>query len=245
MELRENSGDQGKRGSDPRHQRLVWVNMVKLTMLARVADGLPLAEGLDSDRQQDLEQYKQQAKTLFKKLSQGPPPPSRMSYESGAFFLHYLIEDGVCYLTLCDRGYPKKLAYQYLEDLCKEFAAANGGQVETVARPYAFIKFDTVIQRTKKLYQDTRTQRNLNKLNEDLHDIQSVMTRNINDILGQGEKLDHVSNMSQNLASETRKYSAKAKDLAFQALIQKYMPFVVVGGLLLVFLFFRYYVFGR
>ena len=81
--------------------------MVKLTMLARVADGLPLAEGLDSERQQNLEQYKQQAKTLFKKLSQGPPPPSRMSYESGAFFLHYLIEDGVCYLTLCDRGYPK------------------------------------------------------------------------------------------------------------------------------------------
>ena len=130
---------------------------MKLTMLARVADGLPLAEGLDSERQQDLEQYKQQAKTLFKKLSQGPPPPSRMSYESGAFFLHYLIEDGVCYLTLCDRGYPKKLAYQYLEDLCKEFAAASGGQVETVARPYAFIKFDTVIQRTKKLYQDTPT----------------------------------------------------------------------------------------
>ena len=49
--------------------------MVKLTMLARVADGLPLAEGLDSDRAQDLEPYKQQAKTLFKKLSQGLPPP--------------------------------------------------------------------------------------------------------------------------------------------------------------------------
>ena len=65
--------------------------MVKLTMLARVADGLPLAEGLDSDRQTDLEQYKQQAKTLFKKLSQGPPPPSRMSYESGPYFLHYMV----------------------------------------------------------------------------------------------------------------------------------------------------------
>ena len=51
--------------------------------------------------------------------------------------------------------------------------------------------------------------------------------------------------MSQNLASETRKYSAKAKDLAFQALIQKYMPLIVVGGFLFMFLFIRYYVFGR
>lgn len=75
--------------------------MVKLTMLARVADGLPLAEGLDSDRQQDLEHYKQQAKTLFKKLSQGPPPPSRMSYESGPYFLHYMVW---CALSVERRG---------------------------------------------------------------------------------------------------------------------------------------------
>mmetsp|Transcript_43578 Transcript_43578/g.70112 ORF Transcript_43578/g.70112 Transcript_43578/m.70112 type:complete len:223 (-) Transcript_43578:176-844(-) len=218
--------------------------MVKLTMLARVADGLPLAEGLDSDRGLDLEQYKQQAKTLFKKLSQGPPPPSRMSYESGPYFLHYMIEQGVCYLTLSDRGYPKKLAYQYLEDLQKEFNTQNGSQVETVARPYAFIKFDTFIQRTKKLYLDTRTQRNLNKLSEDLHDIQSVMTRNIQDILGQGERLEHVSSMSQTLANETRKYSSKAKDLSRQALIQKYLPIVVVLGFVLILLFLRFYVFA-
>uniref|UniRef100_A0A7S0SF33 Longin domain-containing protein n=1 Tax=Mantoniella antarctica TaxID=81844 RepID=A0A7S0SF33_9CHLO len=218
--------------------------MVKLTMLARVADGLPLAEGLDSDRGLDLEQYKQQAKTLFKKLSQGPPPPSRMSYESGPYFLHYMIEQGVCYLTLSDRGYPKKLAYQYLEDLQKEFNTQNGSQVETVARPYAFIKFDTFIQRTKKLYLDTRTQRNLNKLSEDLHDIQSVMTRNIQDILGQGERIEHVSSMSQTLANETRKYSSKAKDLSRQALIQKYLPIVIVLGFVLILLFLRFYVFA-
>ena len=89
--------------------------MVKLTMIARVLDGLPLAEGLDTDATLDLEYYKQQAKTLFKKLSSGAVPPSRMSYESGEYFMHYVIENGVCYLTLCDRNYPKKLAYSYLE----------------------------------------------------------------------------------------------------------------------------------
>tara|TARA_B110000977_G_scaffold66610_1_gene90577 strand:- start:12335 stop:13066 length:732 start_codon:yes stop_codon:yes gene_type:complete len=218
--------------------------MVKLTMLARVADGLPLAEGLESDRQADLETYKQQAKTLFKKLGTGPPPPSRMSYESGAYFLHYMIEGGVCYLTLTDRGYPKKLAYQYLEDLAKEFVLQNGADsIETVARPYAFIKFDGFIQKTKKLYQDTRTQRNLKKLNEDLHDIQNVMTRNINDILGQGERLDHVSSMSETLRNESRKYSSRAKDLSRQALIQKYTPIAAVIGFVLLLLLLRHWLF--
>ena len=54
--------------------------MVKLTMIARVLDGLPLAEGLDTDASLDLEYYKQQAKTLFKKLGQN----SSSSHASGA-----------------------------------------------------------------------------------------------------------------------------------------------------------------
>lgn len=56
----------------------------------------------------------------------------------------YIIEGRVCYLTLCDRSYPKKLAFQYLEDLKNEFEKVNGSQIETAARPYAFIKFGMV-----------------------------------------------------------------------------------------------------
>ena len=66
--------------------------MVKLTMIARVTDGLPLAEGLDDGREQrDLEFYKQQAKSLFKKLSQGQHDASRMSIESGPYVFQYPI----------------------------------------------------------------------------------------------------------------------------------------------------------
>mmetsp|Transcript_28895 Transcript_28895/g.94464 ORF Transcript_28895/g.94464 Transcript_28895/m.94464 type:complete len:219 (-) Transcript_28895:469-1125(-) len=217
--------------------------MVKLTLLARVTDGLPLAEGLDTDRDNNLEQYKQQAKALFKKMSSGPAPPSRMTMESGTYSFHYIIEGGVCYLTLTERGYPKKLAYQYLEELQREFEAQNHQSVETVARPFAFIKFDTIIQRTKRLYLDTTTQRNLNKLNEDLVEIQTIMTRNIQDVLGQGEKLDHVSQMSSVLTAESRKYASRAQDLSRQALIRQWTPVVAVVGIVLLFLILRYGVF--
>jgi vesicle transport protein SEC22 len=49
---------------------------------------------------------------------------------------------------------------------------------------------DTFIQKTKKLYLDTRTQRNISKLNADIAEVHSIMTRNIQDVLGQGERLD-------------------------------------------------------
>nr|XP_051190823.1 25.3 kDa vesicle transport protein-like [Lolium perenne] len=64
--------------------------MVKLTMIARVTDVLPLVEGLDNgwDRK-DSEFYKQQAKLLLKKLSKGQHEASRMSVETGSYIFQY------------------------------------------------------------------------------------------------------------------------------------------------------------
>jgi vesicle transport protein SEC22 len=214
--------------------------MVKLTLIHRVRDGLPLAEGLDTDKDHEMYSYKSQAKvgrsskigrrdskqpansffhtttrllppppsrqtqkltfhhscsslfqTLFKKIAASPTkPPPRMSIESSSFMFHYIIEGDVVYLVLVDKAYPKKLAFQYLEELSKEFNSLYGQQIDQVTRPYAFIKFDTFIQKTKKLYMDTRTQRNIERLNADIAEVHSIMTRNIQDVLGQGERLD-------------------------------------------------------
>lgn len=78
--------------------------MVKLTMIARVTDGLPLAEGLDDAREvQEAEQYKQQVKSLFKNLSTGQNEPSRMSIETGPYIFQYpflLSEDSLPFFLL-------------------------------------------------------------------------------------------------------------------------------------------------
>lgn len=171
--------------------------MVRLTLLARVRDGLPLAEGLDADKEHEMYSYKSQAKvgvaahsaavaagrlactaygphmsspprgsqldgrprlrnplpsgraqSIFKKLGASPTkPPPRMSIESPPFTFHYLIEGDVCYLTLTDKSYPKKLAFQYLEELQSEFTRLYGTQIDSVTRPYAFIKFGEWEQR--------------------------------------------------------------------------------------------------
>ncbi|KAG2483484.1 hypothetical protein HYH03_017666 [Edaphochlamys debaryana] len=214
--------------------------MVRLTLIARVHDGLPLAEGLDSEKDAEIDAYKSQAKSLLKKFSQQPShQAARLSVESGKYTFHYLIDQGVCYLTLTEKGYPKKLAFQYLEELTNEFTRLYGPQVHTVSRPYAFIKFDTFIQKTKKLYMDTRTQRNMSKLNEDLAEVHTIMTRNIQEVLGQGEKLDNMAKMSSTLAAESKQYSSRAKDLHRQALMRKYVPLAVVVGVVLLLFWVR------
>lgn len=52
------------------------------------------------------------------------------------------------------------------------------------------VRADTFISKTRKLYMDTRTQRNIAKLSEDLSEVHQIMTRNIAEVLGQGERLD-------------------------------------------------------
>eukprot|EP00958_Prasinococcus_capsulatus_P005093 scaffold489_cov286-Prasinococcus_capsulatus_cf.AAC.2 len=59
-------------------------------MVSRLSDGMPLAEGLDNEREQrELEQYKVQAKAVVKQLAAAPPSQQapRMSFESGPYVL--------------------------------------------------------------------------------------------------------------------------------------------------------------
>ena len=35
----------------------------------------------------------------------------------------YIIEEGVCYLTLCQKSFPKRLGFCYLQDIHEGFIA--------------------------------------------------------------------------------------------------------------------------
>ena len=111
--------------------------------------------------------------------------------------------------------------------------------VSSASRPYAFVKFDTFIQKTKRLYADARTSRNIAALTAELGEVQSIMTRNIADVLGQGERLDSMSAAAATLTSETAGFAKRARALHRQALVRKYAPMAAVAGGLLFFLWLR------
>ncbi|KAJ2724244.1 SNAP receptor [Coemansia sp. Benny D115] len=217
--------------------------MVKSTIIARVADGLPLAASMDDEQaESELAGYKSQAKAIFKKLT--PQSETMCSIESGPYFLHYLLDQGVCYLCICDKSFPRKLAFSYLDELAKEFYMSYGSEIEkTTLRPYAFIKFDTFIQKTKRIYEDSRTQHNLSKLNEDLRDVTQIMTKNMEDLLWRGDSLDRMSSMSDRLRDQSEKYRKDARRLNLEALYRKYgIPAAIILGLVFI-IYIRYKLF--
>ena len=102
-------------------------------------------------------------------------------------------------------------------------------------------EFDTFIQKTKKLYVDTRTQRNLSKLNDELSDVQDIMKQNIQDVLGRGEKLDSVVSKSSALRDASGKYAKDARHLNTMAMLRKYGPLALVLLLVIGALWFRFF----
>ncbi|OQR82114.1 vesicle-trafficking protein SEC22b [Thraustotheca clavata] len=220
-----------------------------LTFIARVADGMLLVASMESagDYNDNLDTYKQQGKQIMKKLNQRSP--TKCSIESGSYCFHYLIDEGNCYLTLSDKNYPKRLAFLYLEEIHRGFVDElyrDHGEnwrvvVTTVARPYAFIKFDKFIQRKRKEYTDPSSSQNMSKLNNDLADIHNVMRKNIQDVLSRGEAIDRVSQISSNLADRSKDFKWGAKKLSLQAMYQKYGPLVAIGLFIVLVLYFKFF----
>ncbi|XP_023653806.1 vesicle-trafficking protein SEC22b-B-like isoform X1 [Paramormyrops kingsleyae] len=212
--------------------------MVLLTMIARVADGLLLAASMQEDEQsgRDLQQYQSQAKLLFRKLNEHSP--NRCTLEAGSVVFHYVIEQGVCYLALCEVGFSKKLAFAYLEDLQTEFHERHGKKVPTVSRPYSFIEFDTYIQKTKKSYIDNRARRNLGNINTELQDVQRIMVANIEEVLQRGEALSALDSKASNLSNLSKKYRSDAKYLNTRSTYAKLAAGAVVFITLIIYVRF-------
>ncbi|XP_061956552.1 25.3 kDa vesicle transport protein SEC22-1 isoform X2 [Populus nigra] len=140
--------------------------MVKITIVGRVIDGLPLAQGprYVSEENDNFLCYKQQGEFILKEISRGALIPSMMTIR-------------------IDHHSLKKLAFHYLQDLQKEFERLDNSLVEKITRPYSFVKFDGVIGSIRKQYIDTRTQANLSKLNANRKKDLEIITEHISEIL--------------------------------------------------------------
>ncbi|CAE6439791.1 unnamed protein product [Rhizoctonia solani] len=219
--------------------------MVRSTHIARASDALPLAASVDDEEtEQVLQEYKQQAKLVCRRIT--PQSEPKCSIESGPYTLHYLITGNVTYLVICDASYPRKLAFSYLDELTKEFERVYGDKVEGVRKPYAFVGFDTFMSKTARLYRDTRSatassESNLDKLNGELQDVTRIMTKNMEELLWRGDSLDRMSHLSTSLRSESAKYRKAARNINTQALIRKWAPVGAVGLFILVFIYAKFF----
>lgn len=215
--------------------------MIKSTQIARL-DGLMLCASVDdAETENALTEIKSQVKMIMRRLSRNSE--QQASIESGPYTLHYLIVNDIVYICISERSYPRKLAFTYLSDLSTEFSSNYSYQQLTSPnlRPYAFMEFDTFIQRTKATYADTRATQNLDKLNSELRDVTNVMTKNIEDLLYRGDSLERMGEMSSRLRDDSKKYKRAAVRINWELMVKQYGPIGALGFLIIVFIWWRFF----
>lgn len=214
--------------------------MLLYTHIARIEDGLALCGSVEADDQAArLKKQKSEISTLLAAVT--PHSEPRASIVSGQYTIHYLIADGVMYFCITESKFPKSLVFSYLDELQREFNKSHlHDALQPQVRPYQFAGFDKFIQKTKKLYQDQRATQNLDEINSDLQDVSKVMSKNIEDLLYRGEKLDRMSDISTSLRYESKKYRSAARRINLQAMLRQYAPVGVVVFLIVFIIWWRF-----
>ncbi|XP_071734283.1 25.3 kDa vesicle transport protein SEC22-1 [Rutidosis leptorrhynchoides] len=198
--------------------------MVKLTLVARMNDGLPISQGPIDDRDQDYN-LKKHAEFLIHEIFMASLPPSATT-----IFLHprccfnYTVKNGICFITLCDVSYPRKLAFHYLEDLQKEFEKFDQQLVNQITQPYTFLKFDNVIRKISRQYIDTRTQANLSKLNANHKQELDIITEQMATVVERRRRSDIMDRMMKAHKSNSPVWGSKT----LEVIAVKWTPITVI-----------------
>lgn len=168
---------------------------------------------------------------------------AQASIESSAYTIHYTLEQDIVFLCICERSFPRKLAFTYLADLAREFTTTHPpAQLHNPGlRPYAFMEFDNFIAKTRTTYADARAAQNLDKLNDELRDVTKVMTKNIEDLLYRGDSLDRMGEISSRLRDDSKKYRRAAVRINWELLLKQYGPFAAIGFIIIVFFYWRFF----
>ncbi|KAJ8448705.1 hypothetical protein Cgig2_010592 [Carnegiea gigantea] len=171
--------------------------MVKFTIIGRIRDGMPLAQGLryvNDENDIFSSYYKQQAEFILKEISTGslaPVPKMTIRLDHQHSF-NCLVANGVCFITLCESSYPRTLAFHYLQDLRQELEKFENHQLmEGITKPYGFLKFEGVISSIRKKYIDTRTQANLKKLMANPAQDSDIIVENMSTLVQNRRQLDY------------------------------------------------------
>ncbi|CDR95343.1 vesicle transport protein, putative [Babesia bigemina] len=232
--------------------------MGDLTLLCRASDGLPLVEiwedrispeslDLNSNEVSKVTQsIKINARMICRKL---PPNSTKCSIMEGDVCYHYMVEGGICYMTVTSTEYPKKLAFLYLAELCAAFekeletqrkSHSPNDPLRAIAKPYSFMTFDRTIHKIKANFKDPNSSKALHMINNSLNEVTNIMRRNIDEILQRGENLEDIGRMADGLKAETLKFKTSSKLLAQQSLLEKYLVFVIVAVVIIMCYYFAF-----
>ncbi|KAA6398574.1 MAG: putative R-SNARE protein, Sec22-family [Streblomastix strix] len=206
------------------------------SLIGRLGDGLILAGSMMDDHSIDIEPLKKKAKQLIKKLTESSP--KQMAVQDGRYFFYYSIVQNVVFVALCNKAFRQDLAFSFLEDVSRDFLRLYAQSISNASRPYEFVAYDMELEKRRMRYSEESQQAKLEELGTEMNNVRGILTRNLDEVIGRGEKIDVVRNLSQSLVHDSQEFRRNATELNRGGL-RAAVPYAVVGIVVLLAIFIR------
>lgn len=215
---------------------------IVVTSIVRLSDSLPLVSGAEpSTQKEEVRSQKQQQKKILSSLSKVGVKDPEACIPLGSAYVQYLVENNVIFCGLFAKSFPQSVAAAYLAELKKEFFSQyDERRIAQAAQPYAFMAFEAFLEKTKKLYQQNRTMRELQQVTSNLADIHRVMTRSLSEVVQRGEDIGALGNKSDAVLAESEQYRKVSVELNKAKFWQKYGVIIVILAVFVLVFYVRY-----
>jgi vesicle-associated membrane protein 7 len=150
------------------------------------------------------------AVVLLKKIA---PEDARMSYTYQDYVFHYLVSNGLTVLTMCDREFPRLVAFRFLQKIHEEFLRMFSHRW-THAQAYAFnTDFRPVLDVNMKTFSKEKGDERIAMIQDQIGDIKLIMEDNISKVLSRGEQIEMLVDKSQQMEMSATKFHSSSKKL--------------------------------
>jgi vesicle transport protein SEC22 len=154
-------------------------------------------------------------------------------------------------LTCSEAKYPKKLAMAFLEEIITGFQEemkktwGSGesvdfrSRIETIERPYFFIKFDRFIKKKRLTY--LSPSQDMLEAQKELEDVKNMMRQNINTLLERERTINEIGSMAGKLKTDSELFATKSKKLNFAMWLRKYGLMIAVLLFIIIALYYKFW----
>lgn len=177
--------------------------------------------------------------TLLRKLGidneDGTGGKIQIQYDE-SFVFNCLCRNEVYYIVLCDESDKYRLPFAFLEDISSEFQRKYTADSIASSPAYGFDKEFGKTLKTKLEFYNSPQADNFVAVSSKLHEVKEVMSKNITEVLGRGEKLDLLVERTTALAESSdqfRKRSKALRDTLMWRRIKWYLFFIACAAIFL------------
>ena len=136
----------------------------------------------------------------------------KMSYVYDNHVFHYIVDNRIIYLCMCDEADKRRIPFSFLEDMKQRFNDIYGEQAFT-AIAFAFnAEFSPILKQRMEHFNNPSSD-SMTIVNNKIHDVKDVMVKNVEMLLERGEKLELLVDKTDRLHQEAFKFERSSKYL--------------------------------